>query len=122
MPISRRALYLAGDVVAVPFPYPDRFAEKRRPALVVSNENLLRQAGLVWLVMITSAKNSSGQFDQPIVDLAKAGLTSPSLVRPTKIACLEPSRILRRLGELAEPEIQRVLENIRSFVQFDKSP
>jgi mRNA interferase MazF len=118
MPTSRLSLYQCGDVVAVPFPYSDRFAEKRRPALVVSNQKL-SAAGMIWLVMITSAKNSGGHFDQRVDDLARAGLTSPSVIRPTKIACLEPSRILRRLGEVAEPEMQSVLANARSFLHFD---
>jgi mRNA interferase MazF len=118
MPTSRRSSYRCGDIVAVPFPYSDRFAEKRRPALVVSNQKL-SAAGMIWLVMITSAKNSGGHFDQPIDDLARAGLTSPSVIRPIKIACLEPSRILRRLGEVAEPEMQSVLANARSFLHFD---
>ncbi|MEA2987282.1 MAG: mRNA interferase MazF, partial [Alphaproteobacteria bacterium] len=47
---------MAGDIVVVPFPYTDRLAEKRRPALVVSNAKLVR-FGLVWVAMITSAEN-----------------------------------------------------------------
>jgi len=120
MPTSRRLSYRPGDVVVVPFPYSDRFAEKRRPALVVSNDKL-RAEGMIWLIMITSAKNIGGRFDQPIGDLARAGLTSPSIVRPTKIACLEPTRILRRAGTLVEFEVQTVLDNIHSFLQFEKS-
>ena len=38
MPTSETRAYLPGDVVVVPFPYTDRFAEKRRPALVISND------------------------------------------------------------------------------------
>jgi mRNA interferase MazF len=120
MPTSRRLSYRPGDVVVVPFPYSDRFAEKRRPALVVSNEKLGAE-GVIWLIMITSARNSGGRFDQPIGDLVRAGLTSPSIVRPTKIACLEPSRILRRSGALTEFEMQSVLEAIGSFLRLEKS-
>jgi hypothetical protein len=29
----------ASDIVAAPFPQPDRLAEKRRPALVISNRS-----------------------------------------------------------------------------------
>jgi mRNA interferase MazF len=120
MATSRRLSYWPGDVVVVPFPYSDRFAEKRRPALVVSDVKL-RAEGMIWLIMITSAKNSGGPFDQPIGDLVRAGLTSPSIVRPTKIACLEPSRILRRSGALTEFEMRSVLDCIHSFLQFEKS-
>ena len=44
------------DIVVVPFPYADRLAEKRRPALVISNRKLAAH-GLVWVAMITSAEN-----------------------------------------------------------------
>jgi mRNA interferase MazF len=120
MPTSSDFSYECGDVVAVPFPYSDRFAEKRRPALVVSNRKLSAE-GMIWLVMITSANNSGGHFDQRIDDLAGAGLMSPSVIRPTKIACLEPSRIVRRLGTLATSEMQIVLAHARSFLQYEKS-
>ena len=44
------------DVVVVPFPYSDRLAEKRRPAVVVSNRHLIQQ-GLIWVIMVTSSDN-----------------------------------------------------------------
>ena len=86
MATSSPPTYRAGDVIVVPFPYSDRFAQKRRPALVVSNDSL-HALGLVRAVMITSAKNSSQSDDMAIVDLVRAGLSARSVIRPTKIAC-----------------------------------
>mgnify|MGYP000967015152 CR=1 FL=1 len=103
-----------GDVVVVPFPYSDRFAEKRRPALVVSNQ-LVRRQGYVWVVMITSALHRTTPHDLKIDDLKLAGLGAPSLVRPIKIACLEPSRIIRKAGRLPETQMAAVTAAIRSF-------
>jgi len=102
-------------VVAVPFPYADRLAEKRRPALVVSNQSLA-QAGLVWVVMITTAKRGATEQDIAIEDRAAAGLPVPCVVRPAKIACIEPERILRRAGHLAAPVAERVFAAVRAFV------
>lgn len=115
MPISKALSYSPGDVVVVPFPYSDRFAEKRRPALVVSNEKV-RSQGFLWLVMITSAGNSSLAHDLEIDDLLKAGLSSPSIVRPTKIANVEPSRIIRRAGRLGAAQAEIVFDAVRSFI------
>jgi mRNA interferase MazF len=117
MPTSKTA-YAPGDVVVVPFPYSDRLAEKRRPALVVSNEHV-RAEGFVWVVMITSAVHNPLSHDVPIADLPLAGLGAPSLVRPTKIACIEPPRILRRAGRLSSEQSGQVAETIRSFVGGD---
>jgi mRNA interferase MazF len=115
MPISRSKNYIAGDVVVVPFPYSDRFADKRRPALVVSNE-AISKAGFVWLSMITSARNEPMPHDIPIADGDGAGLPAASLIRPVKIACIEPSRIIRRAGRLDRTTATKAFEAVRSFV------
>ncbi|PWB79489.1 MAG: hypothetical protein C3F11_20645 [Methylocystaceae bacterium] len=115
MPTSRTSTYAPGDVVVVPFPYSDRSAEKRRPALVVSNDEV-GSAGFLWLVMITTAQNSNMEHDLPIENLSDAGLTTPSIVRPTKIANVEPSRILRRAGRLRDDQADAVFDSVRSFI------
>jgi mRNA interferase MazF len=91
--------FAPGDVVAVPFPYTDTLAEKRRPAVVVSSPQLEKEHGLVWLVMVTStAKRWRG--DVRVTDLGTAGLPVRCVVRPAKIACVGVRRVLRRLGKL----------------------
>ena len=115
MATSRPPPFRAGDVIVVPFPYSDRLAQKRRPALVVSHTDLL-SLGFIWVVMITSAKNSSHPSDYPIADLALAGLPSPSVIRPSKIACLEPSRVLRVAGTLGVVETEEIFRRVRAFV------
>ena len=103
------------DVVIVPFPYADRLAEKRRPALVISNRKLAAHS-LVWIAMITSADNESWSSDVPIADLKRAGLPAPSVVRPAKIACIEPARIDRRIGRLDKAAARAVSEKLRGFL------
>ena len=87
------------DVVAVPFPYVEREARKRRPTVVVSDPELAARHGLVWVVMITSAANPSWPEDVAIEDLILAGLPKPSVVRACKIATVEAARC-ERLGQL----------------------
>ena len=115
MPISERDRVDAFDVVVVPFPYADRLAEKRRPALVISNRKLAAY-GLVWVAMITSAENEPWQCDVAIADLKRAGLPAPSVVRPAKIACIEPARIERRAGRLDKQTARVVARRIGSFL------
>ncbi len=103
------------DVVVVPFPYADRLAEKRRPALVISNRKLAIH-GLVWVAMITSADNEPWSSDIPIADLKRAGLPAPSVIRPAKIACIEPGRIDRRIGRLDKPTARTVSQRLRGFL------
>jgi mRNA interferase MazF len=103
------------DVVVVPFPYTDRLAEKRRPALVISNRKLAIH-GLVWVAMITSADNEPWSSDVVIADLKRAGLPAPSVVRPAKIACIEPVRIDRRIGRLDKAAARVVSQRLRGFL------
>lgn len=103
------------DVVVVPFPYADRLAEKRRPALVISNRKLAAH-GLIWLAMITSAQNEPWSTDVTIADFKRAGLPAPSVVRPAKIACIEPLRIDRRIGRLDKAAAKVVWQKLRGFL------
>jgi mRNA interferase MazF len=115
MEASDRATFEAFDVVVVPFPYVDRLAEKRRPALVISNRKLTGH-GVIWLAMITSAENAPWRSDVAITDLIRAGLPAPSVIRPAKIACIDPSRIDRRVGRLDKATAGNVSEIIRRFL------
>lgn len=107
--------YAAYDVVIVPFPYVDRLAEKRRPALVVSSASL-GAFGLLWVAMITSAANEPWTCDVPVGDLDRAGLPAASVVRPAKIACIEPGRVVRRAGALDARTASRVAERLGAFL------
>jgi mRNA interferase MazF len=103
------------DIVVVPFPYADRLAEKRRPALVISNRKLAAH-GVLWVAMITSAENEPWSSDVAITDHTRAGLPAPSVVRPAKIACIEPSRIDRRVGKLDKAAARTVGQKLRGFL------
>jgi mRNA interferase MazF len=90
-----------GDVVVVPFPFTDRAASKRRPALVCSSEAYNRHTRHVILAMITTAQHSEWMDDVPVHDLDVAGLPSPSVVR-WKLFTLEASFVLRKAGTLSK--------------------
>ena len=115
MPSSDRARYAAFDIVVVLFPYADRLAEKRRPALVISSAKLAA-TGLLWVAMITSAENEPWPFDVPLPDLKRAGLPAPWVVRPVKIACVEQARIERRAGRLEKKTARAVAQKLFGFL------
>ena len=87
-------------VVRVPFPFADRLAQKRRPALVLSQPGFQQACGHLLLAMITSAHQSTGPFDWPIEDLQTAGLPQPCVVR-LKLFTLDERLVLGALGALA---------------------
>lgn len=112
---ERKDRFAAFDIVVVPFPYADRLAEKRRPALVISNRKLT-PFGLIWVAMITSAANEPWSCDVTIANLARAGLPAPSVVRSAKIACIEPARIERRAGRLDKAAAKAVAQKLKGFL------
>jgi mRNA interferase MazF len=103
------------DVVSVPFPYTDRGALERRPALVISQPALEQRFGLLWVLMITAAENRAWHNDVPIPDHHAVGLPIPSIIRPTKIATVEASRARRR-GRITKDTAAMIAEAVKSIV------
>ena len=94
------------DVVVVPFPFSDKAAEKKRPALVLSGTTF-NGAGHTILAMITTRGHHPWPGDCKLEDLAEAGLPLPCIVR-LKLFTLDNRIILRRLGRLADTDRERV--------------
>jgi mRNA interferase MazF len=116
VPISRSKSFAPFDVVVVPFPYSDRLAEKRRPAIVVSTNQLAVKYGLVWLAMVTSADNRRWDCDVAVSDLDVAGLPSASLVRAAKIATVDADRVLQRVGRLTPKDARAVELQLKTYL------
>ncbi len=101
--------------ISVPLPYAPRATLKRRPALVVSRPELMREHGLAWVLMITSAANAPWPEDIPIDHLARAGLSKPCVIRPTKFATIETSAA-RPLGEVTPAVAAQVRGALRRLL------
>jgi mRNA interferase MazF len=94
------------DVVVVPFPFTDRLASKRRPALALSSEVFSAGSGHTVLTMITSLANPPWPMDIAI-DAGAAGLRAPSRIR-MKIFTLDNRLILQKVGSLTEMDRRAV--------------
>ena len=105
-----------GDVVVVPLPYADQFAEKRRPAVVISGNAFNTRTKLVWVAMITSAVNISWPDDVPL-NLKNTGLNSPSVVRIAKLATIDPVRIIRVAGKIDAKALKLLRAKLQAIVE-----
>ena len=90
-------------LVRVPFPFTERQAIKRRPALVLSKPAFQEQSGHLLLAMVTSARNSQWPTDWQIKDLQAAGLPQPCVVR-FKLFTLDQCLLIGSLGALSEAD------------------
>lgn len=106
--------YTVFDIVVVPFPFTDKNADKRRPALIISNERFHAKHQQYLLSMITTAKHSHWASDIAIEDYHHANLTSPSLIR-CKLFTLDHDMIIRKLGRLSNHDIINIRAN---FLQY----
>jgi mRNA interferase MazF len=100
------------DVARVPFPFTDRAAAKKRPALVLSTHSLNVAAGHTIMAMITKRDRSVWPQDYDVLEWAKAGLKFPSWVR-MKVFTIENSLIVDTLGSLQPADIAGFLAAAR---------
>lgn len=100
------------EVVIVPFPFTDRTAAKRRPALTLS-DRAFNQHGHTILAMITSAAHSAWPGDCPIGDFAAAGLTVPCVLR-LKVFTLDNRLLLRKAGTLSAADRKAATRAIKN--------
>jgi mRNA interferase MazF len=106
------------DIVVVPFPFTDKLADKRRPALIVSDMLFNEQHDHLILAMITTAKNSLWKSDIDLNDWKTAKLTVPCKVR-FKLFTLDRQLITRRLGFLSKSDKEAVKNAMKLFLATD---
>ena len=92
--------YKPGAVLVLPFPFTDKAASKRRPAVVLSSRAFNREAGHFIAAMVTSAEHEGWPEDVPVGDLDAAGLAHESVVR-MKLFTLDERLVLRQAGVLS---------------------
>ena len=114
-------MYKRGSIVAVPFPFTDLTNVKPRHALVISNSDWIKGTGDIIVVMITSRHHEDG-LNIPINqnDLTFT-LPKESYVRCHRIATIDQSIVIEKMGEVNESLLGQVENAIASIIS-DKPP
>jgi mRNA interferase MazF len=105
----------AWEIVAVPFPFTDKVAQKRRPAVIISRKDF-NQHGQTLMAMITSS-SMRWPSDCSLRDLASAGLSTPCVVR-MKLFTLDNRLIIKRIGKLGGEDQQLVAAALKSSLSI----
>ena len=100
------------DVVSVPFPFMERPAVKRRPALVISTMQFNRTNDHSVLAMITAAMLDRWPSDHLLRHYLEAGLKHSCYVR-WKVFTLPNSMIAKKVGELADEDREELMKKTR---------
>ena len=104
-----------GDVIKAPFPFVEKPVKQYRPALVVSSPELQKLHGLLWVLMITSAKNKPWAGDVEVQHHDESGLPAPSVVRCAKITTIEASTV-QKIGSLGHAQFKLVTHMMQRAV------
>src|SRR3990172_4968452 len=108
-----------GDVVVVPFPFSEKRASKKRPALVISSDRYNASASDVIVAQITTRLVSAPRLGDHILrDWRRAGLRAPSLVR-TRLATLHESVVLAKLGSMPATEMVDIDRSLGSALGLE---
>ncbi len=112
--------YEQGDVVLVPFGFAGQPGGWKRPALVISSSSYNQETGELVIAQITSRRASPSRVgDYNIEAWRESNLPRPALVR-ARLATIEASQVLEKLGRLPDAEFQAAQADLRSvFGQGD---
>lgn len=99
------------DIVRVPFPFTDKQATKKRPALVLSRTGFNAACGHTVMAMITKRENEAWPQDYDVRQWSQAGLRLPSRIR-IKLFTIENSLIIDQLGKLQPEDIEGFREGV----------
>jgi mRNA interferase MazF len=93
------------SLVAVPFPFMERPAAKRRPALVLSARRFNARNAHTIMAMVTTARGESWPDDYRIMRAAAAGLKVECFIR-WKVFTLPNVMIAKLIGRLGAEDMQ----------------
>jgi mRNA interferase MazF len=111
-------IYKQFEVVVVPFPFTDRAATKKRPALIISDATTFNKfTKKSVMAMITTTSHSPWALDVNITDLQSAGLKAKSIVR-MKLFTLDDALIIKKIGKLATSDRALSQKSLQQLFNF----
>jgi mRNA interferase MazF len=109
------ATYKQFDIVVLPFPFTDKTATKKRPALVLSSEQFNSGIRHSVMAMITTASHSAWPLDVVIANLKNTGLKTPSIIR-MKLFTIDHILVLKHIGHLSAQDQICVESALQSLI------
>ncbi len=108
------AKFIKGEVVVVPFPFPDLSASKKRPALVLADLS----GDDIILCQITS-QNVRDLYSIPLIhrDFESGQLSTDSNIRPNRIFTADKKIILYKAGKIKQTKLEAVYQIINQIFQ-----
>ena len=110
--------YKQGEILLIPLPFTDLSSQKKRPVLVLSNNDYNQAADDVIVAAITSNVDTK-PYIVPLTnsDLSLGELKVNSCIRADKIYTLSQSIIIKRFGKVKVGILNAVKERIDNLMK-----
>jgi mRNA interferase MazF len=111
-----------GDIVLIPLPFTDLTATKKRPVLIVSNNDYNKKTMDIVVVAITSNMSQDKEYTVMLkTDSLQSGeLKQDSCIRTDKIYTLSKSIVQKNFGRVKDEIMNEVMSNIFELFSDDK--
>lgn len=109
------------DIVLIPFPYSDFSTKKKRPVLIVSNQDYHKNNNDIICCAITSSNKpvyNGVSIDNN--DMDEGNLKIKSTVKPGKIWSLHKDRIIMVIGRLNIIKTREIIKNLNLNINIDE--
>lgn len=107
-------MYSQGDILLIPIPFSDLSSNKKRPVLVISNNEYNSKTEDILVTAITS--NINGRQYEVLINnesMANGSLKTESCIRADKIYTLSTTIVISKFGSVK----QEVLEQVKSMLK-----
>lgn len=111
-------MHKQGDIILIPIPFTDLSSSKRRPVLVLSNNDYNSKTDDIVVAAITSnilLKDYSINITTD--DLVNGNLKVDSCIRADKIYTLSQNIVIKRFGTVNEDVIEEVKSKISELIE-----
>lgn len=105
------------DIVLLPFPFTDLSNDKKRPALVVSNNEFNKNNEDVVCCLVTSNPKSNG-IKIKNTDMESGFLKFESVIKPYRLFTANKSIIYKVIGKLNKEKSKRIAQEISALVKM----
>jgi mRNA interferase MazF len=108
-----------GDVVLAWFPFASGQGGKRRPCLIIQNDEDNKKLANTVIAQITSTLRRTGEKSHVLVAAAtpegrQAGLLHDSVISCNNLATIEQALVAKLIGSLTDPLMQQVNDCLKA--------
>ena len=108
-------MYSHGEIILIPVPFSNLSSSKKRPGLVISNDNYNKASSDLIVVAITSNLVQPG-IPLSNSDMVQGQLPKSSIIRYDKIYSLDKNIIVKSIGKVSGSIINSVRTGIISLI------